>query len=91
MKAWYESKIVWAAVALSAISILQLFSAWYTKGDFSVPGCVELAIGALLIVVRVWFTDQPIDTPKARAKYAFLDEDDEPESGRRGKKKRYYN
>jgi len=67
MKNWYESKVVWAMVVQSIIGILLLVQEWYAKGDFSVPGIIALAIGVLVIVLRIWFTDSPIDTPKMRA------------------------
>lgn len=60
MKAWYESKIVWVGVLETAIGALQLFSEWYSASDFSVPGVVNLVIGVLLIVLRIWFTDTEI-------------------------------
>ena len=65
-KPWYESKIVWAMALQSLISILLLAQEWYAKGDFSVPACIGLAVGILVIVLRIWFTDQPIDTAKYR-------------------------
>lgn len=68
MKAWYDSKIVWVGVITTLLGVLGLFQEWYAKGDFSVPGIIGFVIGVLLIVLRVWFTDTPIDTPKARAK-----------------------
>ena len=70
MKAWYESKIVWAMAVQSLISVLLLVQEWYSKGDFSVPGCIGLAVGILVIVLRVWFTDQPVATDRARDKLA---------------------
>ncbi len=68
MKNWYQSKIVWASVVMFLISALQLFQGWYAAGDFSVPSIIGLVVSILIIVVRVWFTDTAIDTPKARAK-----------------------
>jgi hypothetical protein len=68
MKAWYTSKVFWVGIIATLLGVLQLFSEWYEKGDFSVPGIIGLIIGILVIVLRVWFTDTAIDTPKARAK-----------------------
>jgi isoprenylcysteine carboxyl methyltransferase (ICMT) family protein YpbQ len=69
MKDWYKSKIVWAMVFQSLISILLLVQEWYSKQDFSVPGCIGLAVGVLVIVLRVWFTDEPIDNAYNRVKH----------------------
>lgn len=71
MKAWYESKIVWAMAVQSLISILLLVQEWYAKQDFSVPGCIGLAVGVLVIVLRIWFTDSPVDNAKMRALWGF--------------------
>lgn len=65
MKSWYTSKLVWLGVVQSLISILMLAQEWYARGDFSVPAIIGLVIGALMVVLRVWFTDMPIETPKA--------------------------
>lgn len=68
MKPFYSSKIFWAMLGQCLISVLLLVQEWYSKGDYSVPGCIGLAIGVIVIVLRVWFTDAAISTPQARAK-----------------------
>jgi membrane-bound ClpP family serine protease len=68
MKKIYLSKINWAMVLLAAIGILQIVQEWYAKSDFSVSGIVTLAIAVLVFCLRTFYTDQAIDTPKARAK-----------------------
>jgi hypothetical protein len=68
MKAFYESKLFWVGTITTLISVLGIVQEWYAKGDWSVPSCIGLAIGILVIVLRVWFTDQPVDTAKSRAK-----------------------
>jgi len=67
MKAWYTSKILWAGVVGFLISALQIFSEWYARNDFSVTGITTLVISLLVVVLRIWFTDMPIETPKAKA------------------------
>jgi len=59
-KPWYQSKIVWLSVITALISGLEIFSEWYSKGDFSIPGIISLIISILLIVVRVFFTSTVI-------------------------------
>jgi hypothetical protein len=66
---WYQSKIVWAMVVQSLISVLLLVQEWYSKADYSVPGIIGLVIGVLVIVLRIWFTESPVDTAKARGKF----------------------
>jgi hypothetical protein len=68
MKSWYTSKVFWGMVALFVLMTLQIVQEWYARGDFSIPGIIGLAIAIIVAVIRIWFTDQAIDTPKARAK-----------------------
>jgi len=68
LKVWYTSKVFWGMVALFVLSVLQIVQEWYAKGDFSVPGILGLAISIIVAVIRIWFTDTAINTPKARAK-----------------------
>jgi hypothetical protein len=87
MKAFYESKLFWVGAITTLLGVLQLFSEWYAKADFSVPGIISLVIGILVIVLRVWFTDTPIDTPKMRRDWAGsfgaeIIEDEPTEDGR---------
>ena len=60
VKKWYQSKIVGAMALQSVISILLLLQEWYAKGDFSVPGIIGIVIAALVVVLRIWFTDTAI-------------------------------
>lgn len=76
MKPFYKSKINWLMVCLLLIAVLQIAQEWYAKGDFSVPGCITLAIAILTVFVRTWFTDEPIKTPKAERKLAAIMQDD---------------
>jgi len=68
MKSFYKSKINWAMVLLAIIAILQIVQEWYAKNDFSVSGCITLAIAIIVTILRTFYTDTAIDTPKARGK-----------------------
>jgi membrane-bound ClpP family serine protease len=68
MKPVYKSKINWAMVLLAVIGILQIVQEWYAHQDYSVSGIITLAIAVLVFVLRTFYTDQPIDTPKAQAR-----------------------
>lgn len=75
MKNWYESKVIWAMVVQSLISALLLAQEWYSQGDFSIPGIIGLVVGILVIILRVWFTDTPIDVEKMRSTWTVVDGD----------------
>ena len=55
-------------VFITAIGISLLVADYWTKTPvLTVPGISTLLAGVFGIVVRVWFTDTPIATPKAVA------------------------
>jgi hypothetical protein len=60
MKKWYESKLVWLGVIQTVIGILGLLATFLEVGDFAAPAVVALVIGALTVVLRIWFTDTAI-------------------------------
>jgi len=62
-KMWYESKVVWLNVVLTLIGALTVISDYLSKAPtlaLSVPGGLMVAIGILGVILRVWFTDQPV-------------------------------
>ena len=61
MKPIYASKINWAMVVLAIISIMEVVRDWHAKGDLSFEGCTGLAIAVLVVILRTFFTDQPIN------------------------------
>jgi len=60
VKKWYESKLVWLGVLQTLIGILGLVADFLDVGNFTAAGIVVLFSGVLTIVLRVWFTDLPI-------------------------------
>jgi len=66
---WYQSKLVWQNVFITAMGIAMLVADYWTKTPvLTVPGIATLLAGVFGIIVRVWFTNSIIDTPKAQAK-----------------------
>lgn len=61
MKHWYQSKLVWLGVIQSLIGILGLVATFLDAGDFTPASIVVLVSGALTIILRIWFTDTPIE------------------------------
>ena len=61
-KAWYQSKVVWVNVITTLIMILTLFTAAENSAllpPVAIPW-IAIAVAVLNIVLRVWFTAQPI-------------------------------
>ena len=56
-KEFWKSKIFWAGVITTLISILELFAEWYKAGNFDVPAIITLIVGILIIIFRIWFTN----------------------------------
>ena len=64
MKPWYESKLTWMNIILTLIGILTLVAEYLTNSPIlTAPGIIMVVVGALGVVLRVWFTDTPIKTP----------------------------
>ncbi len=60
MKAWFESKTVWVNIIAMLVMVLDLASRQPFIPAQYVPVLV-FVIGVLNVVLRVWFTEQPID------------------------------
>jgi len=66
---WYKSKLVWQNIFITAIGVAMLIADYWTKTPvLTVPGIATLLAGVFGIIVRVWFTTDMIDTPKAQAR-----------------------
>jgi hypothetical protein len=72
MKPVYKSKVVWLNVLALIVGIAPIIA---EQLKFIEPGwalmvdsILSLIVGIANVVLRVWFTDTPIDTPKAEAK-----------------------
>jgi hypothetical protein len=59
-KNWWESKIFWVMVLQFLISALGLAQEFTAKGDYSIPAIIGMVIAILVVVLRVFFTSQPI-------------------------------
>jgi len=71
MKPWYLSKLVWQNVFLTLMGALISVAAFVAANPvITVAGVLTTVAGVIGIILRVWFTDVPVDTPKAAAKIA---------------------
>jgi hypothetical protein len=58
-KQWYESKVVWVNVVATVAAVVAIL----TEGSLLPPEAVPYVaafVAILNVVLRVWFTDQPI-------------------------------
>ena len=60
MKKWYKSKTVWLGVITTLIGALGLVSDLLGKPTISSQDITLLLSGILGVVLRVWFTTEPI-------------------------------
>jgi len=56
-KPWYQSKLFWLGIIQTAIGILGIVADFLGAGDFTAQAVALLVMGALTVVLRVWFTD----------------------------------
>jgi len=59
-KKWWESKIVWLGIIETLIGVLQIVQQQIEVGSLNGAGVVNILIGALTIIMRVWFTNKVI-------------------------------
>lgn len=64
MKSWYQSKTMWAAIAIFAVGVLDLLTGLLTELDLQ-EGWVLVAIGALKAALRS-VTDEPVTIRKEK-------------------------
>jgi hypothetical protein len=63
VKAWYKSKLFWQNVFVSLIGILMLVADFWARTPvLTVSGVCTLLAGAFGIVMRTFFTSEPIST-----------------------------
>jgi antibiotic biosynthesis monooxygenase (ABM) superfamily enzyme len=67
---WYKSKLVWLGVIMTVLGILPLISSLLSQTTVAPSDFVGLLGGILTVILRIWFTDTAVDTPKAQAKIA---------------------
>jgi membrane-bound ClpP family serine protease len=72
-KPWYTSKLTWQNIFLTLIGVSMLVADVLTQTPvLTAPGIATLAAGIFGIVVRVWFTTDPITTDKS-IKAGYID------------------
>ena len=60
MKQWYISKTVWFGIIQTLIGVGLLLADFFGAGNFTAQAVTLLIVGALTVVLRVWFTDTAI-------------------------------
>lgn len=63
MQPWYTSKTVWFNAITSIVAILTLVPQVSGVLPDEFHKYILLAVGALNVVLRIWFTDSPVTTP----------------------------
>lgn len=60
-KKWFESRMFWMNLIITLIGIVTLFEdALNRNPQLTISGIMLLIVGALNIILRIWFTDTPI-------------------------------
>lgn len=63
MQRWYESKTVWFNFLTSLVAILTLVPQVAGVVPDEYLKYILLAVGVLNIILRIWFTDNPLTKP----------------------------
>jgi hypothetical protein len=59
-KAWYASKVIWFNVLVSLAAVLPLVADLVKQAAVKPEDIILLGVGVINVVLRIWFTDQPI-------------------------------
>jgi len=59
-KRWFESKTVWLNILTALAGIVQLVIEFLNGGDLSVNGIFMLLVGIANIIIRIFFTKEPV-------------------------------
>jgi pilus assembly protein Flp/PilA len=57
-KAWYQSKIVWVNALATLAAVLDALKVLNIPAEYLAIGATVIAV--LNVILRIWFTDQPI-------------------------------
>jgi hypothetical protein len=61
MKPFYLSKLVWLGIIQTVIGALTIITDYLSTGkEFDAPGIIFIVMGILTVVLRIWFTEEPI-------------------------------
>ena len=70
MKAWYESKTLWFNFIMTIVLAVPIIATATKNLDPNAAVLIDSVAGLVAglgnILLRVWFTDTPIDNPKMR-------------------------
>jgi hypothetical protein len=84
MKPWYQSKTLWLNLIAVVVGVAPIIAANAKVIAPEQAAAIDSIVGTLVgvgnVVLRVWFTDTPIATPKAEAKLAARLEDERMDS-----------
>lgn len=59
-KPWYKSKLVLVGILQTVIGSLSLVADLLGKAQITPQDATLLSVGILTVVLRIWFTDMPI-------------------------------
>lgn len=63
MKAWYTSKVFWLGVITTLLGIIPILTELAAQTAITPAAAGTAATGILIVVVRVWFTNEPVTHP----------------------------
>jgi len=62
-KLWYQSKVFWLGVITTLLGIIPIVTELASQTAVTPAALGTAATGILIVIVRVWFTDQPTTKP----------------------------
>ena len=60
-KPWYQSKVVWLGVATTLLGVIPVIQEMIAKSPVNADSVLTALAGAIVVILRVWFTNAPIE------------------------------
>lgn len=62
-KEWYKSKVFWLGMITTLLGVMPLLDELVKQTALTPSALITFVTGVLIVIVRVWFTDQPLTKP----------------------------
>lgn len=63
VKSWFTSKVVWLGIITTLLGVIPIVTELASQTALTPTAVGTAATGILIVIMRIWFTDQPVTHP----------------------------